>query len=224
MAKKKDVPAVPGPTAPPSAAAAVVQQAKAIRPRQALNVLEEKLRREYGLVGEIAALLDATLRPVIIAGDLSDPGHAVARGRAWAWSYAIGSTPVGVNVFTLLFGEDVLVEGALVGLQTAGAATAVSLYQTVSGQAIPIAVTQNSGTWRDRRTSAADVPPIQTPAAFNALTGTAETESARIFYADRASPVVYPIKIHVPAGNTLTWRSAGAQTGITLNLWGRIWP
>jgi hypothetical protein len=195
---------------------------------QSLSFIEEKLRRAFSLAGNIGARLDPVLSPVIIAHDLREPGHASHLGRCWSWCFDSG-TPAGVSVVSALFGADVLIEAVQCGGEIAVGGL-VELYVTTPTETIPIAVTGPNGAWRDRKVVAADVPPITSPAAWGALTGTAIANGNRLAQwfggvaAVGRDNTPREMKIMVPAGGALTWRSTTASSAIRVGMWGRIWP
>lgn len=192
---------------------------------QSLSFIEEKLRRAFNLAGPIGAKLDpGQIMPVIIAHDLRTPGHASALGRCWAFVHDQIGTPAGTNVLSVLFGQDSLIE-ALYVTGTVAAGLTIQAYVTAPTETIPIAVTQNQGAWRDRKMVANDVPPIQSPAAWGALTGAAISPGNRVMvWRDGAKDVARKCEIMIPAGGTLTFRSDGASASVQVGMWGRIWP
>ena len=194
---------------------------------QSLRDIEEKLRKAFNLAGPIGAALKSDLvTPVVIAHDLREPGHATHAGRCWTWRHTQAGTPAGVNVLSMLFGADVLIECLYVS-GTIAAATPMEAYITTPSEVIPIATTATVGTWRDRRVVTADTPPIATNnAAWGALTGTAIADNnvVQVWGAQTAVTSIRRCSIMVPAGGTLTWRSAGANAECRVGAWGRIWP
>ena len=198
---------------------------RSVTPVQSLNVVEDKLRREFDLAGQIGATLGVQLQPVIIAGDLRDMGHATNKGRGFAVTGPVGTGFAANGHFSFLFNADVLIEGFFF---TASAPDDVSLYVTAPTEAIPIAANVASGAWRDRKTVAADVPPAFMSAAAGALTGTAISNGNRLWvYRSGAGGAggVVPMQIMVPSGGALTFRAGAAGIAIAdFGLWGRIWP
>lgn len=195
---------------------------------QSLAFLEEKLRRAFNLAGVIGARLQpGNVTPVVLVQDVTQPGYANDQGRCWAWSLNAGS-PAGVSVVVLLFGRDVLIE-ALYTTGEIAAGNDIQAYVTTPTETIPAAAATPQGAWRDRKTIAADVPPILTSgAAFVALTGTAAS-AANVVQLWKGGAATLPgtlrtMPIMIPAGGTLTWRSNAASVNVALGCWGRIWP
>lgn len=193
---------------------------------QSLSFIEEKLRRAFNLAGPIgAALKPGECIPVIIAHDLREPGHSSSLGRCWAWVHDQAGTPAGVNVVSMLFGSDTLVEALYVtGIVAAG--VTIEAYVTSPTETIPVAVTANTGAWRDRRLITADVPPISTNAGgWAALTGTAISAANRVqTWREGTAQPVRECQVMVPAGGTLTWRSSNTSASCQVGCWGRNWP
>lgn len=189
------------------------------RVRQSLNQIEETLRRQFNLAGEIGASLDPIVKPILIAGDLRDPGHHSHQGRCFVFASNV-STGAGVTVFPVLFGADVLIEALY--CDTA-AAVDFSFYVTIPGETIPLAVSAPAGAWRDRRL-AADVPPMSQPGAWGALTGTAIAAGNTVANFRGAGTAPYrAMSLMIPAGGTLTGRATAAGAA-GFGFWGRIWP
>lgn len=196
---------------------------------QSLSFIEEKLRRAFNLAGPIGAKLDPTLTPVLIAGDLRQPGHANDKGRSFAFVLNAG-TPAGNSVYSLLFGTDVLIQGVYVTGEI-GASLPITGYVTTPTETIPTACATAGGSWRDRKMLSGDVPPILTPgAAFAAITGqTPNTGNSVMLWRGTAAGTGVPIperriEIMVPAGGTFSWHSTGASVNAAFGLYGRIWP
>jgi len=203
------------------------------RATQSLSFIEEKLRRAFNLAGPIGAKLDTgAISPVILAHDLRDPGHSSSLGRCFAWACsATAGSPAGISVYTMLFGQDVLIE-ALYVTGTIGANLTIQAYVTTPSETIPCAAAVADGAWRDRKTTTLDVPPLLTNSAatWAALTGTAIANGNRIACwrggaagTSEQTPATREMKVMVPAGGTLTWRSDGASLVVPA-VWGRIWP
>lgn len=193
---------------------------------QSLSFIEEKLRRAFNLAGPIGAALNAgSVTPVIIAHDLRDPGHSSASGRCWTWFHDQAGTPAGVNVVSVLFGADVLVE-ALIVTGAIAANLMIEAYHTTPAEAIPIAPTAITGVWRDRRTVATDVAPLSSNAGgWGALTGTAINATNRLqVWKEPAPNHERRMQIMVTQGSAITFRSNGANASLSVGMWGRIWP
>lgn len=195
---------------------------------QALAGLEEKLRRAFNLAGPIGAKLDPTAIPVIIADDLRDPGHAFFVGRSWFYKNVDAVAPAGTNVISLLANADVLVEALFVTGTLAIGAT-LRAYVTAPSEAIPLAAASTGAAWRDRKTVALDQPPLLCSANWNAPTGTlAGLNNTIAEWRNPAAAVQFidgqrDMRIMIPSGGTLTWRS-DAASNITVGCWGRVFP
>lgn len=189
--------------------------------RTALAQLEEKLRRQLGLAGEVGAQFQPTLTPVIIAADLREAGNASNQGRAFTWSFA-GPIGLGFTTYMSLRTEaDVFVDQMTLSISAAGLLQA---YLTIPGQSPGVAVVTLAGTWADRKLVAGDQVPL-TQGVAGARTGVDVSDQNRIVavLAGGASGahVVVPLNVMLPAGSALNW-SAGAASAVSIR--GRIWP
>lgn len=190
------------------------------RARVALAALEEKLRRQLGLAGEIGTSFLPELTPVLIAGDLREAGNASHKGRAWSWFYN-GAAGAGFTTFQALrFEQDVRVDKIM--LANSGALQTIRCWITAPDQAPAVAVTTLAGSWTDRKTIGTDQVPL-TQGVPGALTGTAETDQNRIVSAPIANgAVVFEVNVMVPAGGALNFTGGGVN--VMVGAMGRIWP
>jgi len=194
--------------------------------RTSLATLEEKLRRSLGLVGEIGALFQPTLTPVIIAGDLREAGNAANLGRAFAWSNYNGATGWAANQYqSVRFEADSLVTQIFLNIAS-GAAGVLQVWVTAPPQAPAVAPVTLAGTWVDRKMIAGDqVPLVQ--GVPGVLVGTDFTDQNRIANIATAgtSPILqqFTTNIMIPAGGALNFRGTAAS-GNFATFFGRIWP
>lgn len=188
--------------------------------RTALAQIEEKLRRQFGLAGEVGASLQPVITPVVITGDLRDAGNAANQGRAFAWNY-LGPLGAGFATFmSVRMEQDVFIDTLLLGFN--GAAQLVQAWLTIPGQAPAVAVTTLAGTWCDRKLIAGDQVPL-TQGVPGALTGTNVTDQNRIAGAVLTNAtLIIPVNTMLPAGSALNFTSGGV--GAIAGLSGRIWP
>jgi hypothetical protein len=134
-----------------------------------------------------------------------------------------------ISVLTLLCQADVLIEA--IGLTgTLGANNVVTAYVTTPSETIPVAAAINEGAWRDRKTVAADVPPLfsNSAGAWAAPTGTVMSQANRVASwrgnaGGTSEGQPREVQIMIPAGGTLTFR-ADAANAVIPYAWGRIWP
>ncbi len=186
--------------------------------RTALAQLEEKLRRQLGLAGEIGASFEPKLTPVVIAGDLREAGNAANQGRAFAWAFH-GAVGGWANNTSLTAAADVYIDQIMLG--NAGALQLVRCWITAPDQAPAVATPTICGSWTDRKRVGAD----QVPLFFGngVLTGTAEADANRILTAALANAVqVFPVNIMLPVGGALNFTGGGATN--LCGVRGRIWP
>lgn len=189
--------------------------------RTALAQLEEKLRRNLQLAGEIGATFEPRLTPVIITADLREAGNASNQGRAFSWAF-FGNT--GVNGFFSLRTEaDVYIDRLYFSNTAASTAEA---WITVPGVAPAVAVVTLAGTWTDRKMITGDQVPLTQSTAFAALAGTNVSDQNRIVAAQivAALPNVdFETNIMLPATSHLNFRILGTGSG-AIGIRGRIWP
>lgn len=186
------------------------------RAKTALATLEEKLRRQLGLAGTIGASFAPELKPILIVGDLREPGNSFYRGRHFA--YGTCQTAGAPNqYYTLRFEVDVIVRWAFQPL-VAGINT---VYLTVPNQAGGVVANQNCGTWIDRRTLTTDLVPL-TQGTLGPLTGTnfSITNTIAQVAGGTITPHVGP-EMYIPAGGALNTHVAVAGF-FSFNVWGRI--
>ena len=189
--------------------------------RTALAQVEEKLRRQFGLAGEVGASLQPVITPVIITGDLRDAGNASNQGRAFAFSYA---GPIGAGIggpyWSLRTEADIFVDRITLTLSAAGLCRC---YLLTPGVTPAVAVATLAGTWVDRKTIAGDQVPL-TRGVPGALTGTAETDQTTflsVLCAASGAYVPVDVNMMLPAGSTINLQVTAATV---FNMSGRIWP
>lgn len=194
-------------------------------PIQSLNVVEDKLRREYNLVGSIGAYLEKGLTPVILVGDLRDMGHAIDKGRGFAVSCVEGVGFAANGYYSFQFPSDTLIE-SFYFTSVSAAGSSINVYSTTPGETIPIAANTQRGAWRDRKTVSTDLPGTFVSAAAGARTGTQESNSNSllVFRTNPNFSMIWPLQIMVPAGGAVTVRSAAAQSNAEFGFVCRVWP
>ena len=187
--------------------------------RTALAQLEEKLRRQLGLAGEIGSRFEPILTPVIIAADLREAGNASNTGRAFSYTHNAISGASGY--FSVQPQADVRIDRIWIGNSVN---CQVTCWLSVPGQSPAVAVTTLSGTWVDRKTVATDQVPL-TAGVFGALTGTNQSDQNRILCGNvfAQSTYTWETNIMLPATSALNFLiSASGQAQIGFS--GRIWP
>lgn len=193
--------------------------------KTALAQLEEKLRRQFALAGEIGSTLVPEVKPVIIVADLREAGNASNQGRAFSWVSGI----VGVlNLQSVRFEQDSLIDRMDISLMAANGLA--SIYLTVPGQTPAVAVATLAGTWTDRKTVTTDQVPL-TQSALGAITGTAASDQNRLWGAVTSGAAIgvyghFSVKANImlPAGSCLNFHSGNAGSQMVVTLSGRIWP
>lgn len=194
---------------------------------QALSGIEEKLRRAFNLAGPIGAKLDPTTSVVLIADDLRDPGHAFFSGRSWVHNTTDQGTPAGVNATTLQFGADVMIDGIAIS-GTLAVNASIQAYITTPSETAPIAVSGINTAWRDRKLVTVDAPPVLSNGSWAAITGTVVAVNNRVqtWRGGTAAQLdsVREMKLMIPSGGTLTFRSDTANSNLAICCWGRVWP
>jgi len=202
------------------------------RARQSLSDIEDRLRRAFGLAGPIGASLTPDLSPVMIAGDLREPGHSFNRGRSFVYWSDLMSTAAN-QYHTVQFNVAVLIE-ALYFPPMILNGTVVRAYSTVPGQTPAQAITrQGMGAWRDNRLVDTDIPPIaDSGAATGALGGGTDFASNRMLMQWHG---VVPLggtpndvgerrmMIHLAAGSCINMRIPLTISNYSYGIWGRIW-
>lgn len=195
-----------------------------------LQSVEEKLRRFLGLAGNIGATFKADVAPVIIAGNLNDPGVAAFRGRHWAWvSDPFNGVPA-VATAGLKFGSDVIVTRLEVCYTAFQAArTQVYLFPPqLEASAPSVACTRVCGTWIDQRQFSVDNPPLlDSGAAVLAGSAVNYTIANRIaiFSQQNISAQWTDLGggMHCPAGSALYFNCGwGAGQEATFAVYGRM--
>jgi len=195
---------------------------------QALSGIEEKLRRAFNLAGTIGSKLDPNVSAVILADDLRDPGHAFYRGRCWVWADTSTGSPAGVNGISLVALDDIMVDAiTLSGQVTVN--TLIEAYISTPDEPPAVAgATAGNFAWRDRKTVTLDVPPLAGGATWAAITGTLVSVNNRqhtwVGAVAAQLDSVREMKIMIPRGGALNFRSSAASANMRLGAYGRIWP
>lgn len=135
------------------------------RASTSLGFIEDKLRKMLGLAGTIGAKFNADpINPVIIGGDIRDPGYASFRGRKWIWNYSVDAiAPSAANdTYGLSWAVPVVIRAiACVGLQSVNSncmahmiAPDDALLTNWGGG------NRATGTWTDQKNLAAEQTPL----------------------------------------------------------------
>lgn len=195
------------------------------RARTSLQSVEEKLRRLFNMAGTIGAEFAADIRPVVLAGNLGDPGLAAFRGRHWAWASAQLVT-LANGCTGLRFGAESIVRGIWCTGNFGAAMAPISVHlldpQT---QAATPAVTLNTvaGTWVDQRTLTVDNVPLFSTAGNTLVAGVLGTlvDLNRIcaFGQLQAYQLAhFGTGIHVPAGSAIVFNGNTITAGNTFHV------
>lgn len=189
--------------------------------RTALAQLEEKLRRQLGLAGEVGASFQPQLTPVLIAGDLREAGNAANHGRAFSWCRA--SAVAANQGFSLRPEADIYIDQLFISSLVAGL---IHVYLTAPNETTGVAVASLQGTWVDRKTVGTDQVPLTGSANWGAFTGTTVTDQNRIVAVNLQAngAVVIPVNIMLVAGSALNWQNNPGANTPTIGIRGRIWP
>ena len=185
------------------------------RAKTALATLEEKLRRQLGLAGLIGAGFEPALKPVLVTGDLREPGNAFYRGRHWSFGNSVAIT-AGNEFCSLRFEVDCIVLGVMFASATTGIAR---VYITAADASPAVAVATNCGVWTDRKRLTTDLVPLT--GTFGAARTGANFSDANTVIGTNGGTVVLPLQMYMPANSALNW--VGATAGnVSLTVWGRV--
>lgn len=189
-----------------------------------LAQLEEKLRRNLGLAGKIGAIFKPEMIPVIVVGDLREPGNASNQGRWFSWALTAATINTG-GYMSIRPEQDVLIDQVSYSNSVAGSFVC---YLTSPGVTAARPVAGLVGTWTDRKEIAADqVPLTGSGATFEALQGGgtnfAITNQVVAANAQNNFPVIFDVRMMLKAGSHLNFFVQGAGS-IDLGVRGRIWP
>lgn len=190
-----------------------------------LAALEQKLRRQLGLAGTIGATFKPEMIPVMIAGDLREPGNSDGfNSRYWGWAHNGAFGGANLN-YSLRFDVPVLITEIYCDLVTA--AHTMQCYVTPPGQAPGIAVAAFAGTYVDNKLSATDQVAILESAAWGPATGTVVSATNRFLSwqsTAQHSGRVSRMQLMLPVGSHLNFVGTGVGAQIALGMSGRIWP
>jgi hypothetical protein len=203
------------------------------RARQSLSDLEDRLRRAFGLAGPIGASLKPDLTPVLIGGDLREPGHSFNRGRSWVY-HSTRFAIAGANThLSMRVDADVLIEKLQVSSSEILTGQFIACYITVPGETPAQVITRAAGAWRDNKRSATDVPPIfdsgAAPAALGGGTAGSLSNTVAVWFGSNnggtpnSDHPVRDMMIHLPAGSHLNWHFSSTLVLGGVGVWGRIW-
>jgi hypothetical protein len=145
------------------------------RARTSLAFVEDRFRRMFGLAGAIETTFEPAIRPVVIAGDLRDPGVSSFRGRHWAWhsdplAFSAGGLCIGIK-----FAVPVIVESLfLTGLAASGRVEAFYMNPEfmLNPGTLPALTRTGTGTFIDARDKENDYTPFSDVAAAAAAGAT----------------------------------------------------
>lgn len=180
--------------------------------RVALASLEDKLRRQLGLAGEIGARFEPILTPVLIAGDLREPGNAFFLGRHFMVSF--NAAGVGSAAFSIQPQQRILITRLTISAVAANANCEVFLDGGLGAGSALV------GTWCERKVAGDQVPIFGSTAANPG----ASTNQNRIFQGQvlANTTIVLPCDVMLEPTNTLNVGAGAALLWFTAH--GRIWP
>lgn len=189
--------------------------------KTALAQIEEKLRRQFNLAGEVGASLQPVITPVVITGDLREAGNSANQGRAFEYCF-VGSNAAQQH-FSVRNEAEIFVDRIFMSVNAAGQS---ACWLTVPGIAPAVAVTTLAGTWTDRKVISGDQVPLTQSAAFAALAGTTDTDQNRVCSGNLAGAGIlqFDVNIMLAAQSHLNFRLAGGGLTAVIGFRGRIWP
>lgn len=190
------------------------------RARTALAQLEEKLRRQLGLVGQVGATFDPHLTPVLVVGDLRDAGNASNQGRAFALHFT-GPIAVGNDTFSVRPEQDVFIDQVTWACTGAGSFDIAIFPPGILGSLVAGGL---GGTWTDRKMVVGDQVPLTVSTGFvGVVSGMTIGNIAVGGIIQTNTTIVIPVNIMLPAQACISFRGPTGTTG-HLGLRGRIWP
>lgn len=190
-----------------------------------LASLEQKLRRQLGLAGEIGASFKPEMIPVIIAGDTREPGNSAGfTGRSFA--VAFNGAGGGANLFFSWRADaPLLIEG--IHMDIAAAGHSAIWYLSRPGATPGVVASVQTGTYVDDKQTDEFVPILRSAGAgagFGPLTGTAGTDLTTFFAISGIFSKVAPVKMMLPVGSHINVQVTGAGVNLAMGFYGRIWP
>lgn len=196
-----------------------------LKAKTALSLLEQKLRRQLGLAGEIGATFEPKLTPVIIAGDLREPGNS-AGFQSRSFGVAFVGAGGGANLF-FSWRADAPLLITEVFCMIVGAGHTATFYLTRPGTAPGVVASVNTGTWVDDKQTDENVPILRSVGAgagFGPLTGTASTDTTTFFGVSGIFAQTSRMKLMLPVGSHINVQVSGAGSNLAMGFSGRIWP
>lgn len=193
-----------------------------LRAHQKLNDLEDRLRRWLSLAGDIGATFTPAMSPVVVAGDLREPGLHDFRGRYFSYHHefqVIAAPNVDVAV---QFAVDVVIDS--VECESSAAMTAQGqVVYLPPGVSPGIAVTRPCGVWMENLMTTTDAPPMMDSGA-NYLNSTMVPSVLNVVHqwglnAPQRGPI--PLQLHMPAGSSLVFEGLTGGT-IAFGLAGHV--
>lgn len=191
----------------------------------ALANIEQKLRRQLGLVGNIGATFTPNLTPVIIAGDLREPGNSAGfTGRSFAAAF-VGAGGGANLFFSWRADAPLLIEEIWCELAAAG--HTITWYLSIPGATPGVVATVPTGTYVDDKQTN-ELVPIQRSAGagagFGPLTGTASADTTTFYGGSGVFAKSARCRMMLPVGSHINIQVTGAGTNLAMGFNGRIWP
>lgn len=188
-----------------------------------LQNVEDKLRRYFGLAGEIGSNFAPDIRPSIIVGSLDDPGVAPFRGRHWMWASDENAGPAPANNGIALHCPAPVIIRRL-GFMGLPANSRVFVHIYSPDETPFFAPSRSSATWVDQRTTGVERTPLQDSGfawVLKAVGSPAFTNLNRVlaFGGTSASQgLMIPVSLHIPANGGIGFdcNSVGAGASLTL--------
>ena len=193
-----------------------------VRARTALLQIEERLRRVFGMVGQIGLDLVPTMTPVAIATDLTRPGLSAARGRYWGFSTLVQAIAVSPSSLVLEFDAAVVV--TRIGVMCENVAGLDWRVMILAPNETPLLPPDTAGgTWMDQKLVNTDNPPIRFTGLGFAVDGTVYNISQRILSStmQAGSNSLHSVDLHLERGSNLICQALAASR-IAFNVYGYI--
>lgn len=185
-----------------------------------LNQVEDKLRRNLNLAGDVGLQFAANMTPVVLAADATSPGNATYRGRRFAGNVT-WNTPAAAWSIGFKAAESVVITD-IHWASGGAAATEIVIQMTGPNTADPYTISTPFAPWAERLTGDTDYAPFLRSGLTEASVSIGATIATLVQNGAWTPNLAYDNPLMLTAGQKIVIRSPAVSLAARLNLYGYV--